>query len=188
MAQLWRVFGGMVPLFLIIVLVAMITTYLVSRKRNFDTKKRIVNILFILSLIAILLVTVFPQTYGAEMPRIVNYVPFIGMYNILFHSVDIIVPISNLGFNILLFVPFGFFLSFIKSSKKKSVFKIILMGLFLSLCIEVIQFVVPMGRSADVDDLILNTVGTYLGHIIWILFYKFFDMFTLEETELKRLN
>ena len=122
------------------------------------------------------------------MPRIVNYVPFIGMYNILFHSVDIIVPISNLGFNILLFVPFGFFLSLIMSSNKKSVFKIILMGLFLSLCIEVIQFVVPMGRSADVDDLILNTVGTYLGYIIGILFYKFFNMFTLKETEIKHLS
>ena len=46
MVQLWRVFGEMVPLFLIIVLVAMITTYLVCRKRNVDTKIVIVNILF----------------------------------------------------------------------------------------------------------------------------------------------
>ncbi|PUB08166.1 hypothetical protein [Paenisporosarcina sp. OV554] len=77
MVQLWRAFGEMVPLFLIIVLVAMITIYLVCRKRNVDTKIVIVNILFVLSFIAILLVTVFPQSYyGAEMPRIVNYVQY----------------------------------------------------------------------------------------------------------------
>ncbi|PUB08165.1 VanZ like protein [Paenisporosarcina sp. OV554] len=85
----------------------------------------------------------------------------------------------------MLFVPFGFFLSFINSSNKKSVFKIMLMGLFLSLFIEVVQYVVPMGRSIDVDDLILNTAGSYLGYEIWKIINKFFNMFTLKETKLK---
>jgi glycopeptide antibiotics resistance protein len=29
-----------------------------------------------------------------------------------------------------------------------------------------------MGRSADIDDLILNTLGTFLGCIIWRMIYN----------------
>lgn len=111
MVQLWRAFGHLVSLFLIIVLVVCIITYVVSRKRKLDFKRVIVNLLFGFSIIGILLVTVYPEEFGHRMLRVVNLVPFVGMYNILFHSVDITVPIRNLGFNILLFVPFGFFLT-----------------------------------------------------------------------------
>ncbi|WP_053403017.1 VanZ family protein [Priestia koreensis] len=84
------------------------------------------------------------------------------MYNILSHSVSVSVPINNLGLNILLFMPFGFFLSM-----KKALFRsVILLGILLSLFIEIIQFVIPTGRSSDIDDVILNTIGTFLGWTI----------------------
>ncbi|MDQ6597990.1 VanZ family protein [Bacillus salipaludis] len=169
MVQLWRAFGHLVPLFLIIVLGVSVITYFVSKKRKSD--RVIVNLLFIFSIIGILLVTVYPNAYGPGMPRVVNIVPLVGMYNILFHSVDITIPIRNLGLNILLFVPFGFFLTLKTSSfqRKLNLF-VILTGFIFSLFIETVQFAIPMGRSSDIDDVILNTIGTFLGYIIWKLF------------------
>lgn len=173
MVQLWRAFGVIVPLFLIIVLAVILITYFVSRKRKLDFKSVIVNVMLVLSVVAILLVTVYPKTYDPRMPRIVNLVPFIGMYNILFHSVDIIVPFRNLGLNILLFAPFGFFLTLKKSSLQKNLkLFVILTGFLFSLFIEMVQFSIPMGRSADVDDVILNTFGTFLGFITWKLLHS----------------
>ncbi|WP_429651673.1 VanZ family protein [Aeribacillus pallidus] len=90
----------------------------------------------------------------------------------MFNSVDITVPIRNLGLNILLFVPLGFFVSLRKSFKKRLVINVTLTGLLLFLLIEFVQYIFPMGRSADVDDLILNTFGTYLGYVNWKILSK----------------
>lgn len=180
LVQLWRAFGVLVPLFLIIVLAVILITYFVSRKRKLDFNSVIVNMMLVLSIIGILLVTIYPKEHGHGMPRIVNLVPFIGMYNIMFHAVDITVLIRNLGLNILLFVPFGFFLTLKKTLvKKKLKLFVILMGLLFSFFIEMVQFSIPMGRSADVDDVILNTVGTFLGYIICKLLSSKFQSISL---------
>ncbi|MFD3450108.1 hypothetical protein ACFDTO_36640 [Microbacteriaceae bacterium 4G12] len=110
MAQLWRAFGGVIPLFLIISLVVIVIAFL-FRGRSTGAKQVWLNIIFTLSIVGILLVTLLPRNYGMPVSRIINLIPFVGMYKIMFHSVDITVPIRNLGFNILLFVPFGFFLA-----------------------------------------------------------------------------
>lgn len=41
-----------------------------------------------------------------------------------------------------------------------------LFGLFASLAVETIQFIFTVG-SADIDDLILNTIGAWLGYIAY---------------------
>jgi len=180
--QLWRAFGDLVPLFLIIVLPVCIIAYVVSKKRKLDFKRVFVNLLFCLSIIGILLVTVYPNTYGTGMRRIINIVPFVGMYKIMFHSVDITVPIRNLGLNILLFVPFGFFLTLKKTSfQKKLKLFVILSGFLFSLFIEMEQFAFPTGRSADIDDVILNTIGTFLGYLIWKLLNSKFPSISLSK-------
>ncbi|PFH87095.1 VanZ family protein [Bacillus sp. AFS088145] len=66
--------------------------------------------------------------------------------------------IVNIFGNIILFVPFGFILTSIKRSKK-----VILIGLFLSVSIEVLQFMMSF-RTSDIDDVILNTLGTFIGY------------------------
>jgi glycopeptide antibiotics resistance protein len=70
------------------------------------------------------------------------------------------VPIRNLGGNILLFVPFGFAL-LIRFSWMK-LWKGTIIGLVISLFVEICQFYMGY-RSFDVDDLILNTIGTFIG-------------------------
>ena len=109
MTQLWQAFGNSIPLFLIITIVVGVVGYFVSKKSNLAFKRIIINALVGLSIFGILLVTLYPKYYGTELPRVVNLVPFVGMYELIFHSVSISVPIINLGLNILLFVPFWIF-------------------------------------------------------------------------------
>ncbi|MGG3738952.1 hypothetical protein [Aeribacillus pallidus] len=70
MVQLWRAFGDLVPLFLIVVLFVGLISYFVLRKRIVDSKKVVVNILLVFTIIGILLVTVFPNFHVIEMPRV----------------------------------------------------------------------------------------------------------------------
>ncbi|WP_419471597.1 VanZ family protein [Gottfriedia acidiceleris] len=86
-----------------------------------------------------------------------NLIPLIKLFNEFSNIKQFIINIFG---NIILFVPFGYLLTSIKKSKK-----VILIGLFLSVSIEVIQYTMSF-RTSDIDDVILNTIGTYIGYKI----------------------
>ena len=72
-------------------------------------------------------------------------------------------------FNILLTVPFGIYLRyFFKASRKKTVVLSLALSLFFELTqLSGLYFIYPRPyRLADVDDLITNTLGGYLGYLI----------------------
>jgi len=66
--------------------------------------------------------------------------------------------------NIIWFVPFGFLTPWI--NKRFAAFpKVLLFGFLMSLSIEFFQFMFGTGIS-EVDDLILNTLGVYIGFLL----------------------
>ena len=72
--------------------------------------------------------------------------------------------------NIVIFVPFGFFLSeFLSSTKRFSPWRqlafVALVGFGLSLCIECLQLFLRVGFF-EVMDLVLNTVGAFVGAVL----------------------
>ncbi len=68
--------------------------------------------------------------------------------------------------NILLFIPFGFFLaSVLKNSRKLS--KLIKNSFIVTFSIEFIQFFI--GRVADIDDIIMNLLGSMMGYSLFKL-------------------
>jgi glycopeptide antibiotics resistance protein len=74
--------------------------------------------------------------------------------------------------NILLMMPFGFGLPLITNLRMK---KVVLIGIFFSICIEFLQFITGRiahitFRIADINDVIFNTVGIAIGYIIFIGF------------------
>ncbi len=73
---------------------------------------------------------------------------------------------TNLFGNVLIFVPFGFFLPM--ASRYRSFFGTMFYSFGLSLCVEVFQLVTKVG-SFDVDDLLLNTIGGVLGYISFVI-------------------
>lgn len=81
-------------------------------------------------------------------------------------QLGVFVVFSNLFGNILIFMPFGFFISM--ASTSSSFFKALFNSLGLSLCVEVLQLVTRVG-SFDVDDILLNTIGGVLGYIVFVI-------------------
>ena len=71
--------------------------------------------------------------------------------------------VFNIFGNIAVFVPVGLFGAY---RFQRSLAKTIYFGFCLSLLIETVQL--PLDRTSDVDDLILNTAGALIG----CLFYK----------------
>ena len=80
----------------------------------------------------------------------------------------------NLFGNICIFVPIGFFLSGVLNNKKHIKIKIPLFCFIISLLIEIFQVLV--NRNGDIDDIVLNTLGGYLGCIMWYMFNNIFDL------------
>jgi len=80
--------------------------------------------------------------------------------------------------NILVAVPFGFGAWFV--ARRPSVAKVAIAGVVASLLVETLQVIIGatigfMYRVADVNDVILNTLGTLLGIILFMAFAMVFE-------------
>lgn len=73
--------------------------------------------------------------------------------------------LEGIVLNILLFIPFGFLIPIIWK-KRWNLWKIMLLGLAVSFCVEIVQLITRLG-FADVDDLMNNTVGSGLGYLLY---------------------
>ncbi|MGC4018991.1 MAG: VanZ family protein [Muricomes sp.] len=71
---------------------------------------------------------------------------------------------TNLAGNILIFIPYGFFISM--ASRSRGFFMTLFYSFGLSLCVEVFQLITKVG-SFDVDDILLNTLGGVMGYILF---------------------
>ncbi|MGM7682378.1 VanZ family protein [Cytobacillus sp. Hm23] len=83
-----------------------------------------------------------------------NYVNSIGYYNAS------VIMINLIG-NVIVFIPFGLFLSLLIPKLRKSSL-LIFVFIWLIGSLELLQFVFSLG-SFDIDDILLNTVGAWLG-------------------------
>ncbi|MEZ3436047.1 MAG: VanZ family protein [Lachnospiraceae bacterium] len=73
--------------------------------------------------------------------------------------------------NVIMLLPLGFLLPYIWKNFRTP-FKVSLTGFLFSAFIEFTQL--PTNRLADIDDLIMNTLGAILGYIIWKMIGKYF--------------
>jgi len=78
----------------------------------------------------------------------------------------------NLGGNVAVFLPLGFGLAgLLRGLGRAAAFgRAVLVGLGLSVTIELVQLTIP-NRATDVDDVLLNTMGAALGAglFTWLL-------------------
>lgn len=106
-----------------------------------------------------------------------NFIPFKSMFDI-FQTGSLSIVIKQLGGNIILFIPLSVGINVLLQGISQK--KVLLYGFFTSLSIELIQEIanISLGfnyRSCDIDDIILNTIGTILGIFIWKILYKYLD-------------
>lgn len=167
MNQLLNAFGSMIPLFFLIALAVTMISYVVYQHKGVDIRIVMKDRLLLLSVIAILLVTLGTGTYDWNAERIYNLIPIYGTVNMVVNDSQPLRLIFNIFLNILLFMPFGFFMRMCMPVSKKVLTQITLVGMLLSLCIEIAQLILPTGRWADVDDVILNTLGAFFGCVLY---------------------
>ncbi|MEO2074098.1 MAG: VanZ family protein [Bacillus sp. (in: firmicutes)] len=109
-----------------------------------------------------------------------NFIPFHTLYQ-YFYSTNVnvddwgSVSLLNITANLLLFSPIGFFVPILWKEKNR-LKTILLLGLLVTIFVESIQYVI--GRSTDIDDVILNTVGVIIG----FGFFRIFRLSPLKRT------
>lgn len=91
-----------------------------------------------------------------EIKRFITYREQLGTFKVF----------ANLIGNILIFVPYGFFIPM--ASGNHGFFKTMFLSMGLSLIVETAQLFTRVG-SFDVDDILLNTIGGVLGYIVFAI-------------------
>ena len=115
------------------------------------------------------------MTIGDYIARSVNLVPFktISLYiKWIFdgNRYNNYIPLTNLGVNLILLFPMGFFLPNLFGLLRNFIGYLSTNILILAL-IETIQLITRRG-SFDVDDFILNILGAIIGYLVWLLTVK----------------
>ena len=143
---------------LIIFVIMRVTIFIKGESKRVVLHEEIFNLLFLgyLLLLFHLVTSQDMQVYNGT-----NYIPF---REILRYDIGTSGFYKQVIGNILLFIPFGYFVSCY--CKIKGLGTITLVSLLSSLTIEIVQHFI--GRSFDVDDIILNVVGGIIGFLLYI--------------------
>lgn len=132
--------------------------YLIKNKVKFCFYKELFTLVFILYVMCLFeVVTLQDNNYGLS-----NFIPFREIFR---YQIGSRLFIKNIIGNILLFLPYGYFASYYLNNKK--VWPTALLTIIVSFTIETVQL--KIGRTFDVDDIILNTCGGIIGGSIYRL-------------------
>lgn len=172
------------PFYLLALPIILLNMLLISKKRKllnigFELKEKIAILGLILSIIFVLGITIGNNNSASlENVRLgsINIIPLKGMkVQYLFALKGYMYFIINLFGNVLIFIPLGFFLSIYYKDDAKERFKIIITSMIISFFIEFLQLFI--GRASDINDIILNTIGAWLGRLIFLYFNIIFENF-----------
>ncbi|ADL53316.1 VanZ family protein [Clostridium cellulovorans] len=143
----------------ILVYAVILGTLLVSKKRKkIEYNRIIVEFIFVLYIVAILKITgVIGMTFNIYW--FIDGLRFFE-FSLPFDNASLKMVVLNL----LLFVPFGFLLPIAIRSEKWNWKKALMTGLLFSMTIETLQMFA--GRMSEIDDLIMNSLGTLLGYCV----------------------
>lgn len=140
-----------------------------NNKSNEKILRSCLGVLFIIYIIFLLRITFFKQAalnnlfsaIGAS-ERTISVIPFKSIYDMAVSGISVGRIIENVLGNIVLFIPFGILFSILSNKKQKEV---LCAAIMFSLLIEIMQFIFALG-STDIDDLIFNVSGSYIGYFV----------------------
>ena len=154
----------MLSIFLVIIITTRIT-YLIINKEKFSFYKECFKLFFICY---VLLLFQLVTSSDISASGGINYIPFAEISRYEFGSKLFILNVIG---NIAIFIPFGYFITiYLKTNKHLPILSI---ALITSLCIELVQLYI--GRSFDVDDILLNCIGGFIGHLLYLFLKKIDD-------------
>lgn len=169
--EIIELLNKMIPMLLIftVSLSSIRITYLFLNKEKIVFYKEILNLVFMIYIL-VLFYIISAQEVVVGPNETYNLIPFKEIFRYQIGSSSFI---KNTVGNILLFVPFGLFLSYYLGKAK--LYIIFFLTLISSFTIELSQRLV-MGRIFDVDDIILNVFGGILGYIIFLIFKNIYKI------------
>lgn len=146
----------------VVIMVSFRLCFLLKNKEKIVIHKELSMLIFGVYILCLFQVVTF-QDSGVYSTN--NFIPFreITRYNITSRLF-----LKNVIGNMILFLPFGFFVSFYLKSEK--VYLPLLLTLIASISIEIVQMMI--GRVFDVDDIILNLLGGFCGFLIYLVIRK----------------
>lgn len=146
-----------------IIIISLRISYLIKNKERFVLYKELLMLGFIIYSMCLFQIVTFQDEVSWSTN---NFIPF---REILRYNIGSRLFIKNVLGNMLLFLPFGFFTSYLLDNKRPLL--TVVLTLIASLSIEGVQLMI--GRVFDVDDIILNMLGGTIGFCV----YHIIDLF-----------
>jgi glycopeptide antibiotics resistance protein len=166
-SYLHPVFLGVV--FFCIVMAVLFFNFLI-RRENIQISYSNLSFLLLFYSFGLFILLFFRQSDQSY--QTINLIPLTTISFYLSGKVNGLIAFYNLAANIGLFIPYGIFLM-VKNCSRIQLF--FLPFLVISL-VEILQYFSRRG-SMDIDDLILNVIGFYIGYLLHPLFNKVFKVF-----------
>lgn len=151
-------------LIITIILSSLRIAYILKYKEKFKFYEEMLKLGFVIYIMSLFYVVTFQDVSWSTS----NFIPFKEVFRYRLFSERFF---RNVIGNLIMFMPYGFFISyFLKLDKKRTIF---ILSLLVSFTIEITQLII--GRVFDVDDMMLNVCGGMLGYFIYRLIHKFKD-------------
>ncbi len=146
----------------VIIAVSLRVADIIKNKRKIVLYKEVLALFFMIYILCLFQVVTFQDTTSVTGN---NLIPFKEIFR---YSLGSRLFIKNVLGNVVMFIPYGFFCSYIL--KENRYLSILVLTLIASVSIETTQLMI--GRVFDIDDIMLNTVGGMIGFYVYILFLK----------------
>ncbi len=137
----------------LVIIVSFRISYIIKNKERVVLYKELLMLSFIIYILCLFQVVTFRDDTAWSSN---NFIPFKEIFRYNFLS-----PLffKNVLGNLIMFLPYGFFISYYFKNKKP--YLVIILTLIASFSIELVQM--SIGRVFDVDDILLNLIGGLLG-------------------------
>ncbi|MFJ5761092.1 VanZ family protein [Neobacillus sp. NPDC093182] len=146
----------------------LLSLFIGTRKKNYRAGQYFLLITFAIYLLAVIHLVFFPIEVWLGVNKSTQ-----PLWQVILQEINFIpiltIDIPSFVLNVIMLIPFGVYLPLL-NSKVVSAKKAAKYGFFLSLSIEVLQLTFEVtlgsGRTADINDLIANTLGAAVGFLI----------------------
>lgn len=149
----------------IVILMVLRISHIIKYKEKFVFHQEFLSFVFIIYILCLFQLVTNQDVAGEHG---INLIPFreVTRYKLGSHLF-----FRNVIGNIVLFMPFGFLTSYYLDLEKKRYN--FLITLLISIVIETIQL--SIGRAFDIDDIILNIVGSFIGCLLYRVIDRIFE-------------
>ncbi|WP_157640784.1 VanZ family protein [Longispora albida] len=152
MAETWRVWGGVILASVALVPAGALVVWLLARRRG-SWRTALCDVAMVAGTVPWLWMILTPAGHG----RSVNLVPFRDLADQLGGPS----PMEQIGGNLLVFAALGFCLPI--RWPALTPLRVLAIAAGCSAVVEIVQYVLAIGRHSSIDDVLLNAAGAFLA-------------------------